>query len=267
MQADVTANRRAHSVALRLALVYSAAAATWIVVSDQAAAMLDLPADITEVIDTSKGILFVAVTAVVLYVISSRYLSASYHDEERYRQAQEALHDREQSIRQAYIDVLDAVTGGRLILMWPDALLASLGEVVTPATPILRPADLGEARHGLAEVLGRFTDRVDEQVLAANEGLTNVLKHGDHGEYGVRRTPHCVQVVISDFGPGIDFHTLPKATLLPGFSTKPSLGMGFTIMLEVAERLLLATEPGLTTLVLEFDLLHEPTASEAEPSA
>ena len=248
---------------MRLALVYAAAAAAWIIVSDQAVAMLHLSADIGEALNTGKGILFVAVTAAVLYVISSRFLNASYQDEDRYRQAQEALHDREQSIRQAYIDVLDAVTGGRLILMWPADLLASLGEIVLPTTPISRPDQLADARHSLAEVLGEFTDCVDDDVLAINEGLTNVLKHGGQGEYGVRRTSNCVQVVVTDFGPGIDFHTLPKAALVPGFSTKPSLGMGFTIMLEVAERLLLATEPGLTTLVLEFDLSSTPPKPSA----
>jgi anti-sigma regulatory factor (Ser/Thr protein kinase) len=45
---------------------------------------------------------------------------------------------------------------------------------------------------------------------------------------------------------------LPKATLLPGFSTVQSLGMGFTIMLQLSERVLICTEPGSTTVMLEF---------------
>lgn len=248
-------------MALRLALVYAAVAASWILLSDRATAGLTLPADVAGAINSGKGLLFVAVTSAVLYLTSGRFLRAAYRDQELYRRAQEALHDREQSIRQAYIDVLDAVTGGSLILMWPDELLASLGEVVVPVTPITRAGELAETRHRLADVLGRFGGYVDAEVLATGEALTNALRHGGHGEYSVRMTPECVQVVVTDFGPGIDFQTLPRAALVPGFSTKPSLGMGFTIMLHAAERLLLATEPGLTTLVLEFKVGRRIQAS------
>jgi len=60
------------------------------------------------------------------------------------------------------------------------------------------------------------------------------------------------QVKVSDSGPGIDFHTLPKATLMPGFSTASTLGMGFTIMLQVCDRVFICTEPGSTSVILEF---------------
>jgi anti-sigma regulatory factor (Ser/Thr protein kinase) len=58
--------------------------------------------------------------------------------------------------------------------------------------------------------------------------------------------------MISDKGPGIDFSILPKATLLSGFSTKQSLGMGFSFMLEFCDRVLLSTQPGNTIIVLEI---------------
>ena len=59
-------------------------------------------------------------------------------------------------------------------------------------------------------------------------------------------------MLIRDDGPGIDFRTLPHATLQRGFSTESSLGMGFTIMLQVCERVLLSSRPGRTSVVLEF---------------
>ena len=68
-----------------------------------------------------------------------------------------------------------------------------------------------------------------------------------------------LQVAVRDAGPGIDFHTLPKATLVSGFSTGPSLGMGFTIMLQSCARVLLSTRPGRTTVVLEFSAARPPT--------
>jgi anti-sigma regulatory factor (Ser/Thr protein kinase) len=70
-------------------------------------------------------------------------------------------------------------------------------------------------------------------------------------------------VAIADDGPGIDFRTLPKATLVPGFSTAASLGMGFTIMLQLCERVLLSTRPGRTVVVLEFAAAREPALQPA----
>jgi hypothetical protein len=51
---------------------------------------------------------------------------------------------------------------------------------------------------------------------------------------------------------------LPRATLVPGFSTAASLGLGFTIMLQLCERVLLTTRPGHTVVVLEFAPALEP---------
>ena len=84
------------------------------------------------------------------------------------------------------------------------------------------------------------------------EALDNALKHAGGGAYQVFARDDCLQVAISDDGPGIDFRTLPRATLVPGFSTAASLGMGFTIMLQLCERVLLTTRPGHTVVVLEF---------------
>ena len=39
---------------------------------------------------------------------------------------------------------------------------------------------------------------------------------------------------------------------MTGFSTGSSLGMGFTIMLQSCERVLLSTQPGRTSVVLEL---------------
>ena len=244
-RADAATRRIVRRGALQLALGYAFAAATWIVVSDAIGSMLDLPETTSNIVNTGKGILFVVVTATLLYLLALQFLARSHTDAEQLR-----LRDR--SILQAYIDVLDAVTGGRLILMWPEDLDHVLGDVLLAGTRIAQPSDLSASRERLTQILREVTDSPDDVVLAVSEGLTNVLKHAGSGEFEVRRKAEVVQVVITDHGPGIDFQTLPKATLIPGFSTKPSLGMGFTIMLDLSERLLLTTRPGLTKLVLEF---------------
>ncbi|MHB0975598.1 MAG: ATP-binding protein [Candidatus Aquicultorales bacterium] len=74
------------------------------------------------------------------------------------------------------------------------------------------------------------------------------------GTYRLFVTDDALQVVVTDRGPGIDFTTLPKATLMFGYSTTASLGMGFSIMLELCDRVLLSPQPGNTTVVLEVGL-------------
>ena len=66
---------------------------------------------------------------------------------------------------------------------------------------------------------------------------------------------------MTDCGHGIDSLILPKAVLRRGFSTKPSLGFGYTIMLEVADRVLLCTGTSGTTVVLIRNLRDEPARS------
>ena len=173
------------------------------------------------------------------------------------KRAEEAFREKEEAIRNAYTDVLDAVTGGRLVLMTRDELETSLGEVVLPAEPLAAAEQLRPARDRLTKALEEIRPKprsIDDYVLAASEALTNTLKHAGGGRYEIRRTPGRVQVVVSDSGPGIHFRTLPRATLVPGFSTQQTLGMGFTIMLDVCDRVLLATQAGFTAVVLEVNL-------------
>lgn len=263
----IRAVRSARLLARRLALTYAVIAVAWIVVSDWVEARLGLPSAAAQLVSTGKGILFVLVSATALYTLTHRFLASALLNHRRYRELQDQLRERERSIEQAYVDVLAAVTGGKLILLWPEDVSGHLGEVILPTQRLDRPEQLKEARALVGGHLGPLGERFDEALLAANEGLTNALKHGEGGEYEVRRTPMALQVVITDHGPGIDFHTLPRATLIAGYSTKASLGIGFTIMFEAAERILLATQPGLTTLVLEFpfppvDRQQEPVSEE-----
>ncbi len=102
------------------------------------------------------------------------------------------------------------------------------------------------------------------------EALVNALRHAGGGTYQLFAREATLQVMVRDEGPGIDFRTLPRATLQRGFSTESSLGMGFTIMLQVCERVLLSTRPGRTSVVLEFAAKQPPVEAldqvEAEAS-
>jgi hypothetical protein len=67
-----------------------------------------------------------------------------------------------------------------------------------------------------------------------------------------------VFVKVRDFGGGIDISDLPRATLAPGWSSEVSLGMGFTLMLEMADVLWLATSGEGTTICIEKSVSPSP---------
>jgi anti-sigma regulatory factor (Ser/Thr protein kinase) len=171
------------------------------------------------------------------------------------RRAERALRRQEDTIRRAYVDVLDAVTGGKLILLTDEELAGQLGAPLTPPGSVDAPRDLSEARGVVARLAAeRFPEwaATTDVRTPVCEALVNALRHAGGGTYQVFTRDDTLQVLIRDEGPGIDFRTLPRATLQRGFSTASSLGMGFTIMLQACERVLLSTRPGRTSVLLEF---------------
>ena len=171
------------------------------------------------------------------------------------RHAERALRRQEEGIRRAYVDVIDAVTGGKLVLLTDEELAGQLGVPLMPPERVTAPRDLAEARGVIASTAAeRFPDWASgiDVRTPVGEALVNALRHAGGGTYQVFAREATLQVLIRDEGPGIDFRTLPHATLQRGFSTESSLGMGFTIMLQVCERVLLSSRPGRTSVVLEF---------------
>ena len=183
------------------------------------------------------------------------------------RRAELAMRRQEEDIRRAYVDVLDAVTGGKLILLTEQGLAEELGEPLSESLPFAVASDVARARQRVVEAAeSRYPGRIDRSglITPVSEALDNALKHARGGTYRVFARNGCVQVAIGDSGPGIDFRTLPKATLVRGYSTAASLGMGFTIMLQLCERVLLCTRPGRTEVVLEVAVDREP--ADVEPA-
>lgn len=182
------------------------------------------------------------------------------------RRAERALRRQEENIRHAYVDVIDAVTGGKLILLTEEELGEQLGVPLTDPEGIAAPGDVSAARTVIARIAAErfpeWTSQTDVRT-PVSEALVNALRHAGGGTYQLFARDGRLQVVIRDEGPGIDFRTLPRATLQRGFSTVPSLGMGFTIMLQVCERVLLNTRPGRTSVVLEF-AAHEPQLEDLD---
>jgi anti-sigma regulatory factor (Ser/Thr protein kinase) len=70
----------------------------------------------------------------------------------------------------------------------------------------------------------------------------------------IRRNGDDVQIWIADRGCGIDMDLLAKSTLMKGFSTKMTLGYGFTILRELLDRVYLHTSSKGTTVGLQMSL-------------
>lgn len=167
--------------------------------------------------------------------------------------AEEAIRQRDLGIREAYTQVVAAVTGGKLVLVGMDEIASHLGEEVWDAGEIRSISAVSEARHQLCTLAERFGDSFSagKLVLATGEAMTNAWRHGGNVCLRLLKTDDKLQVEVEDDGPGIDFGNLPRAALVPGYSSTTSLGMGFTIMLAECDRVLLATTPSGTRVVLE----------------
>ncbi|MHB0977189.1 MAG: PAS domain S-box protein [Candidatus Aquicultorales bacterium] len=171
--------------------------------------------------------------------------------------AAKELEATDRKIRHAYVDVIYAVTGGRLIIATPHEIEETLGGRATEDFSIGSFKELSGARTLLKEKLQqeypKFED-VDDLTIAISEALTNGVKHAGGATFALYKTPGTAQIVVTDAGAGIDFDSIARATLLAGYSTKGSLGMGFSIMLEFCDKLYLSTQPGKTIVVLEKNM-------------
>jgi len=108
------------------------------------------------------------------------------------------------------------------------------------------------------EEQGVTGDRKGEFMVGVGEAITNAVKHGERGKVFVGADEQSAWVVISDKGAGIESLILPRAVLLKGFSTKPSLGLGYSIMLDVSDHILLDTgEQGTTVVLMKDRVAHD----------
>jgi anti-sigma regulatory factor (Ser/Thr protein kinase) len=162
------------------------------------------------------------------------------------------LRETEEKNKQFLREVIRAVTHDRLRLV--DAGDMPVEGCWVLEIPCEAPADCRALREQLKEVTARVGMRpeiADDLILATSESATNAIKHGTAGCCTVYTTSDRVIARVSDRGKGISPEDLPASLLLPGFSTQVSLGMGFTLMLQLVERIWLATGPEGTIVQLE----------------
>jgi DNA-binding response OmpR family regulator/anti-sigma regulatory factor (Ser/Thr protein kinase) len=171
----------------------------------------------------------------------------------------------EKERRQIMRDVIFAVSGGKLVLAEESELEAMRnGGQNKRHLDIGDTSDVGKARTVTEEALLELKmdrDRIFDMVLCVSEATTNALKHARGGSLDVYSVDGRAQVWVSDRGGGIDFSLLPRSTLMKGWSSKTSLGYGYTILLELLDRVLLSTSRFGTTVVMEMSLQPLPDAN------
>lgn len=174
---------------------------------------------------------------------------------ENFRHVEDKLQE-EASRRQFYRDALHAVTRGKLYLCEPPelALVWSQAGLSAGERHIASYADVPGLRHFVEETLmaeGFSEEKCHDMALCATEAAGNVVKHAESGRLEIRILGEEVCILIEDRGPGISFSNLPNAVLTAGFSTAPSLGMGYSILLEMADALYLCTHPTGTSVMMQ----------------
>lgn len=114
--------------------------------------------------------------------------------------------------------------------------------------------DLSEARTlvaSLAEESGMSDERVYGLATALGEAAANAVKHANGGLVKLRALDDRVQACVIDNGPGMDHLMLPKSTLLKRFSTKASMGLGYSMILGFVDSVYLATDRDGTSILME----------------
>lgn len=154
-----------------------------------------------------------------------------------------------------YREVIRAVTRDRFLLVDAGGV-PPCGRIITEI-PVIDGPGYAAARRAIWEAgraIGMSEERIGDLVLCAGEAITNAMKHARDGRCMVCQTPNSVVVRVTDEGSGILSHDLPAALLLPGYSTKVSLGMGYKMILRLCDRLWLSTGPEGTTVQMEMKI-------------
>lgn len=180
----------------------------------------------------------------------------------------EVLEEKEQKrqILKVYKDVMFAVSQGKFVLMEDDEIddYLNTGEVIAEQS-IARPIDVGECRSLVEKILLQYSmepKTIRHTVLAISEGATNILKHAETGKLIVITCDGVLKLVLSDSGSGMPYDKIPYMVFFTGFSTKISLGFGFSIMYQCADRLILQTSGTGTRIILEKAIAKHSKVNE-----
>ncbi len=165
----------------------------------------------------------------------------------------EAALATERDKRAFYRETVLAMSAGRFQLVEPEEA-RDLIHAPTLHFAFSHAGELREARRltcewsrsqGLSEKAARDFE------IAIGEATTNVLKHASGGELFGGRDSGTIWIAVVDHGEGIDTFAIPRVAFQNGYTTKSTVGLGYTLILAVCDRVKLASGPGGTTVIME----------------
>ncbi|MFC4768042.1 HD domain-containing phosphohydrolase [Effusibacillus consociatus] len=160
-------------------------------------------------------------------------------------------------VLESYQDVIRTLSDEKIVLCTSEAeLKGHLGEYID-SMQVNSAADVPISRNFVSKYIPDFLKPQFHMkiMLAVSEGATNLIKHATDGEISLYSKESTFQVLISDKGSGILLHEIPKTLLVSGYSSKRSLGKGFSVMSKSAHKVTVYTSTRGTSILMEFS--HE----------
>ncbi|WP_179295442.1 ATP-binding protein [Bacillus sp. FJAT-45350] len=176
--------------------------------------------------------------------------------------------EKSDPIWMVYKDVIFSVTQGQFLLISEQEVSKYKQGKVYCEGIIRERSDIPRCRNQVKDILEQkeFNKaKVMSWLLALSEAITNTLKHAEEGKLTMLedKERNEIRFVIEDKGPGFSLEELPKTTLLAGYSTKKSMGHGFSLMMKMTKQVLLYTSPIGSTLILTIDYAQEVEGKSA----
>jgi len=177
----------------------------------------------------------------------------------------------EEEKRRFYRDTIKSVTQGKLDIVQYDEVKDYLDPRFLIAI-VKSYEDTIAARHKIVDFCkangfnsvdasqNAYIDRTALFESGVGEALTNAVKHANGCKIYAGVNDKSIWVAVSDTGQGISTMLLPGATLRRGFSSKISMGMGYTIMMEETDNIMLSTDSSGTTVVLSVNTIKSKSS-------
>lgn len=166
--------------------------------------------------------------------------------------------------REFYRRTILAATGGKLFISEPEEIEQIAGQPIA-SWQIASIEDVNTIRDALitfSQQMGMDESQVFNFAGCAVEALANAYKHADKGNSSLHKLADNLMFVVSDRGSGIEALALPDVALTKGYSTAISLGMGYKVMIEFADKVYLSTSPEGTVVAIEMALHPKPSSKD-----
>ncbi|MCL5105264.1 MAG: PAS domain S-box protein, partial [Armatimonadetes bacterium] len=161
------------------------------------------------------------------------------------KEAEQGLRQSEAHKREFYRRTILAATEGKLVICDQEEIRSIAGPPVA-TWEITGAQDIGMIRSAVATLAmsaGMDEARSFDLLFCIGEATTNAYKHAGGGTTSLHAVPDGLLLVISDQGPGMEAMILPEVALVKGYSTAGTLGMGYKVMISLADKVYLATGP------------------------